>query len=459
MADSKHQMDMCNGPLFRKIIIYALPLIATSMLQQLFSAADLIVVGRYAPYQDMAAVGSCLPICSLIINIFFGISVGAGVLTANGIGARDRTLTSRAIHTAITVAGVGGLALTFIGLLITPWLLQLMDTPPDVMPKAASYMRIYCIGLPAWSLYAYGGSLLRAMGDTKRPLYYLIFAGIINVIFNYILVVFFSMGVNGVAIATMISFIISAVLVLRALMNMPGSLKLKKNLLKVDFKIFRQMLWIGVPAGVQGSFFSIANFVLQGAINSFGSAAMAGNAAAINIEAILYSACFSFNQAATSFAGQNFGAKKYDRVIKSNKYCVLTSGISVGIFGLFCSCFGRELISIYNSDPTVIDWGIQRVNVVYTCYAFCAVMDSICGTLRGIGRSVVPMMITLFGVCALRIAWVWWVFPLHPTLGMLMGSYPVSWAFNALLTGIYLYFIFKKFNHPEKSSGYSTVPR
>ena len=457
MSRDRYHMDMCNGPLFRKIIWFALPLIATGALQQLFSAADLIVVGRYATYQDMAAVGACLPVSGLIVNVFFGISVGAGVLTANGIGARDKILTSRSIHTAMCVSIIGGILLMIAGIAVTNPVLRLLDTPEDVMPKAAWYMYIFCIGLPTWSIYAYGASLLRAMGDTRRPLYYLIFAGIVNVILNYILVAFFSLGVIGVALATMVSFMISAILVTRALMGMPGALKLRKNLLKMDWQIFRRMLWIGLPAGIQGCFFAISNCVIQGAINSFGSAAMAGSSAAINIEAILYSISFSFNQTATSFSGQNMGAEKYSRVARSVKYCMMISAAIVGFFGLVSTLFAPQVISIFNADPAVIEWGVQRGKPVFMGYALAAVMDCITGCLRGMGKSISPMLMTLFAVCLVRIAWVWWVFPLKHSMALLMISYPVSYIVNIILTGATLYWSLKKYMEHNKKEHYGEV--
>ena len=446
MAGKKYQMDMCCGPLFRKIILFTLPLIATAALQQLFSAADLIMVGRYASYQDMAAVGSCLPVCGLIVNVFFGISIGAGVLTANGIGAKDKLLTSRSIHTAMMFSGVGGIGLMIFGLIVTYPLLKLMDTPPDVIGKAAWYMAIYCLGLPTLSLYAYGASLLRAMGDTKRPLYYLIFSGIANVALNYFLVAICSLGVIGVAFATMFSFAVSAVLVIRALMYMPGALKLKKSLLKIDWDIFRQMLKIGLPAGVQGGFFAISNFVIQGAINSFGSAAMAGSAAALNVETILYSASFGFNQAATSFAGQNMGAGKYERVKQSAIQCAVTSGVGLAIIGTLCTIWGRQLIAVCNPDPEVVEWGMQRAIAVFASYGLCAVMDSITGTLRGMGKSTGPMVVSLFGVCVTRMAWVWMVFSSIRSMKVLMLCYPVSYIITIIITGIMLYFELKKYH-------------
>ena len=444
MASDKYQIDMCNGPLFRKIILFTLPLIATAALQQLFSAADLIMVGRYSSHQDMAAVGSCLPLCGLIVNIFFGISVGAGVLTANGIGAKDKLLITRSIHTAMCVAGTGGVILMVIGMGTAYPLLKILDTPDDVMTKALLYMFIYCIGLAPMSLYAYGAAILRAVGDTRRPLYYLIFSGVINVVFNYIFVVWFSMGVVGVGLATMISFIISCILVIRAMTEMTGVLKLKKKLLKIDWQIFRKMLWIGLPAGIQGCFFAISNCVIQGAINSFGSAAMAGNAAALNIETILYSICFSFNQAATSFAGQNMGAKKYSRVSGSAVQCVLASVLFVGFAGVVCTVFGREILAVYNPDPTVVRWGMERALAVFISYAVLAAVDSTTGTLRGMGQSIAPMILTLFGVCLSRILWVWVVFPMKRTMTMLMLSYPVSYIITIILTGTLLWFSLKK---------------
>lgn len=457
MSRDRYHMDMCNGPLFRKIIWFALPLIATGALQQLFSAADLIVVGRFATYQDMAAVGACLPVSGLIVNVLFGVSVGAGVLTANGIGARDKILTSRSIHTAMCVAGIGGVLLMLVGIVVTTPVLRMLDTPEDVLSKAAWYMYIFCIGLPTWSIYAYGSSLMRAMGDTKRPLYYLIFAGIVNVILNYILVAFFSLGVIGVALATMASFVISSILVTRALMNMPGALRLRKNLLKIDWAIFRRMLWIGLPAGIQGCFFSISNCVIQGAINTFGSTAMAGSAAALNIETIIYSASFSFNQTATSFAGQNMGAENYSRVARSAKYCIITSFLFVGLIGVVSTVFAPQLIAAYNSDPAVVEWGVQRGNTVFISYALCAVMDCITGSLRGMGKSLSPMLMTLFGVCAVRIAWVWWVFPLKHSMVLLMLSYPVSYIVNIILTGATLYWSLKKYMEHNKKEHYGEV--
>lgn len=456
MAGKKYQMDMCSGPLFRKIILFTLPLIATAALQQLFSAADLIMVGRYATFQDMAAVGSCIPVCSLIVNVFFGISIGAGVLTANGIGAKDKILTSRSIHTAMVFAGIGGVGLMIFGLAVTHPLLKIMDTPADIFDKAMWYMVIYCLGLPTLGLYAYGAALLRAMGDTKRPLYYLIFSGIVNVVLNYILVAFCSLGVIGVALATMVSFIISAVLVIRALMGMPGALKLKKNLLKTDWSIFRQMLWIGLPAGLQGACFAISNFIIQGAINSFGSAAIAGSTATLNIETILYSASFGFNQAATSFAGQNMGAEKYDRVKQSAIYCAAASGIGLFVIGTLCTIFGRQLISIYNPDPEVVEWGMQRAIAVLASYGLCATMDCITGSLRGMGKSIGPMVVSIFGVCLTRMAWVWMVFSHFRSMKVLMLCYPVSYIITIAITGTMLYFELKKYN---VSFGTLTVKR
>lgn len=455
---SKHHMDMCNGPLFRKIILFALPLIATAALQQLFSAADMVIVGRFGSDADMAAVGSCLPVCGLIVNIFFGISIGAGVICANGIGAKDKLRTSRSIHTAMMFAGIGGITLMVIGLFSAKPVLIMMNTPDNVLDKAVWYMVIYCLGLPTLSLYAYGATLLRTMGDTKRPLYYLIFSGIVNIIANYILVVFFSMGAAGVSLATALSFALSAVLVIRAMSGMPGAMKFKRTLLKIDWKIFREMLRIGLPAGIHGCLFAISNVVIQGAINSFGSTAMAGSAAALNIETIIYAGSFSFNQAATSFAGQNMGAKKYDRVKRSAVYCIITSGVLVGSVGAVCTIFGRQLLSIYNPNPEIISKGMERAIAVFLSYGLCAIMDSISGTLRGMGKSFGPMLLSIFGVCFVRIVWVWSIFRLHKTLSMLMLSYPVSYAVTIVLTGWMLKKELAKYME-HKNSGYSTVAK
>ncbi|MBQ4315629.1 MAG: MATE family efflux transporter, partial [Lentisphaeria bacterium] len=287
---------------------------------------------------------------------------------------------------------------------------------------------------------------------------YLIFSGIVNIIANYILVVFFSMGAAGVSLATALSFALSAVLVIRAMSGMPGAMKFKRTLLKIDWKIFREMLRIGLPAGIHGCLFAISNVVIQGAINSFGSTAMAGSAAALNIETIIYAGSFSFNQAATSFAGQNMGAKKYDRVKKSAVYCIITSGVMVGAVGAVCTIFGRQLLSIYNPNPEIISKGMERAIAVFLSYGLCAIMDSISGTLRGMGKSFGPMLLSIFGVCFVRIVWVWSIFRLHKTLSMLMLSYPVSYAVTIVLTGWMLKKELAKYME-HKNSGYSTVAK
>ena len=456
MSSDKYRVDMCSGPLFRKIVIYTLPLMATVVLQNIFSAADLIVVGRYATYKDVAAVGSCLPVCSLIINIFFGISVGAGVLVANAVGAKDGRRISRSLHTAMLFAASGGIFLMVSGGIAAYPLLKLMDTPDDVIRGAMWYMFIYSLGIPALSLYGYGSAIMRAMGDTRRPLIYLIFSGIINVVLNFVLVVFFNLGVIGVAVATVVSFGISAVLIIRAMMNMRGAFQLKIDLLKIDRPTLFEMLRIGLPAGINGSAFAITNFIIQGAINSFGSAAMAGSAAVVNVECIIWALVFSITQTATNFASQNVGAGNYPRVKRSAFYCAGSSAVIVGIVGILCCVFGEKLIGICSSDAEVIRWGMQRGVVVFLSYCLCGIMESINGTLRGMGYSFEPMLFSIFGVCIVRIMWVWLVFPLCRSVSVLMLSYPVSYIITIMFAGTYLHRAFRK-HIPDVKSKYATL--
>ncbi len=449
---SKYQMDMCRGPLFGQIVIFSVPLMLSGILQLLFNAADLVVVGRFAPHEALAAVGSTASLTGLIVNVFMGLSVGTNVLVANYYGAKDRKLVSRTVHTAILMAAVGGTILAFLGILLARPMLSLMGTPDNVLSKACVYMWIYFAGMPLIMLYNFGSAVMRAVGDTRRPLFFLLFAGIVNVVLNLFFVLVFHMDVAGVALATVISQGIAAYLVIRCLMNARDACRLKYRGLKIDPTILRNMLWIGLPAGIQGMFFSLSNITIQSSVNSFGSLAIAGNTAAISLEGFVYIGSNAFHQTVVSFAGQNLGGRRYDRVRRSILYSIICASVMSLTLGFGFLWAGRELLSFYNSDPDVISWGLLRMKVLFSTCFLCAIMDVISGSLRGLGHSVMPAVVTLLGVCVLRIAWVWWIFPLHPTMGNLMLSYPITWTLTAAVNGFYLYYLCRQLFQQGRSA-------
>ena len=431
--------DMCEGPLFKKIVLYTLPIMATGLLQLLFNAADLVVVGRFCGSVSVAAVGATGSLINLIVNLFIGLSVGAGVSVAHAIGEGNGEAVHDTIHTAIPTAFVSGIVLTVIGLLCSERFLQLMGTPDDVINLSSVYMKIYFCGMTSSMLYNYGGSILRAAGDTKSPLIFLFIAGVLNVILNVLFVVAFDMDVAGVALATALSQTLSAVLVLFALAKREDACKLRFSELRIRKAPLAKMLKIGLPAGIQGSLFSISNVTIQSSVNSFGSVVMSGNAAAQNIEGFVYTSMNSFHQTALNFTGQNFGAKKYERLNKIMFIC-LGCVTAVGIvFGTAFYLGARPLLSIYITDSAeAIAYGVLRMNYICLPYFLCGIMDVMTGTIRGIGVSFTPMVITVLGVCAFRVAWIYTVFasPAYHTLKILYLSYPISWivTFAAELT-------------------------
>lgn len=444
MKKNKYEIDMCNGPLFSKILLFTLPLIASGVLQLLFNAADIVVVGRFAGNESLAAVGSCGSLINLIVNVFIGLSVGANVMVARFYGAGQKKELEEMLHTAIATALVSGVILIFVGVLVARPALTLMATPEDVIEHSVLYMRIYFVGMPVMMLYNFGSAILRAVGDTKRPLYYLLLAGVINVVLNLFFVIVFKMGVAGVAVATVISQAVSAILVLNCLIHYDGELKLDlKKLRIVPDKLFK-MIRIGLPAGVQGAFFSISNMLIQSSINSFGSIVMAGNTAAGNIEGFVYTAMNALHQTAISFAGQNFGAKKYKRIAKVVvicELCVLVVGLVFGNLVYLCA---GTLLQLYTTDPEVIRYGIIRLGIICTTYCLCGMMDVMVGALRGIGRSVMPMLVTLTGVCVFRVVWIFTYFNIHRSLQVLYISYPISWAVTFLVHTCCFIYVYRK---------------
>lgn len=428
---SKYTMDMCNGPLLKKIILFAIPLMLSGVLQLLFNAADVIVVGRFTGNEALAAVGSTSSLINLLINLFVGVSVGANVLLGKHIGARDEENASKTVHTAVTFALVVGIAMIFVGFFLSRPLLELMGTPEDVINLSVLYMRIYFVGMPAFMFYNFGTALLRAVGDTKRPLYFLTLAGIINVIFNLIFVIVFHMGVAGVALATIISEGISAFLVFLCLKGADGVLHLDHRSLSFHKDVAIQMMKIGLPAGLQGCIFSVSNVLIQSSVNSFGSIAMAGNTASANLEGFVYNAMNSLYQTSLSFTSQNMGAKKYKRVDKILIECLVIVMIVGIVMGGGAYLIGTSLLSIYSSDPQVISYGLLRMSLICVPYFLCGMMDVFVGSLRGMGYSVMPMLVSLTGACLFRIVWIFTIFATNRSLFVLYFSYPVSWALTA----------------------------
>ncbi|MBQ7574109.1 MAG: MATE family efflux transporter [Clostridia bacterium] len=430
---NSHSIDMTMGALIPKILLFSLPLMLSGVLQLLFNAADVIVVGRFAGSQSLAAVGSTSVVINLLVNLFVGLSVGGNVAVARHIGAGNEKAASDTVHTSIFISITGGLILVLVGLFFSKPILVLMSSPPDVINLATLYLRIYFLSMPALMVYNFGSALLRAQGDTRRPLIYLSIAGVINVIINLISVIVFKMGVAGVAMATCISQYVSAFLVFKCLMREDGVLHLDVRKIKINKRALKEVLRVGLPAGLQGIVFSLSNMVIQSTINSFGSTVMAGSAAAANIEGFVYVSMNAFHQAAVTFCSQNYGANKLDRVDKSLAYSEFLVVLVGVLLGGVAFLFGRSLLSIYSTDAAVIDAGMRRMSCVCLAYALCGMMDVFVGGLRGIGYSVMPMIVSLLGACGLRLLWIGTVFLLNPTDTMLYLSYPVSWAITALV--------------------------
>lgn len=424
-------MDMCNGPLFSKIVVFAFPLMCSGVLQLLFNAADIIVVGRYTGSTALAAVGSTTSLINLLVNLFIGLSVGANVVIARSYGAGDTAAVHKGVHTAILLAGVSGFVMIFVGIALSRPMLEWMGTPADVIDQATVYLRIYFVGMPAVLLYNFGAAILRAVGDTRRPLYFLTIAGIVNVVLNLVFVIRFSMGVAGVALATIISQTISALMILYCLMHTTGACCLMISELRIHKEQLADILRIGLPAGLQSVIFNISNVMIQSSVNSFGSAVVAGNTAASNIEGFVYTSMNAVYQTAMSFISQNMGACNFKRVDRILLECLgLVSAVGI-VLGSGAYLLGRQLLGIYTPDMEVITYGLYRLSVVSTTYFLCGVMDVLAGSIRGLGYSVLPMLVSLTGACLLRIVWLMTLFQWNRTQLCLYISYPVSWALTA----------------------------
>lgn len=436
---------MLEGPLFPSIVAYTIPIILTSLLQLLFNAADLVIVGRFCGSISLAAVGATGSITMLIVNLFIGLSVGAGVTVAHALGSREDEDVHRTVHTAMPTALVGGIVLTIVGISLSESLLKMMDTPENILPLSAIYMKIYFGGMTFNMVYNFCASILRAAGDTKSPLIYLTIAGVVNVVLNVIFVTQFHMNVAGVALATALSQGVSAVLVALALMRREDACRLELKKMRFYKIPLLKIIRIGLPAGIQGSLFSISNVMIQSSVNSFGDIFMSGNAASGNVEGFVYVALNAFHQTAVNFIGQNAGAKQYKRVFKTLWIClgcVIVVGLSLG--GL-AYAFGPQLLSIYITDsPEAISYGMIRMGFIALPYFLCGLMDVSTGALRGMGASLSPMIISVLGVCGLRIGWLATIFQANPTPQCLYLSYPISWTITFLCQMFAFLLIYKK---------------
>ena len=414
MRKQGYSIDMLHGPLAGKLLLFALPLMASSLLQLLFNAADVVVVGRYAGKEALAAVGSNTSLINLMVNLFVGLSVGTNVVVARDLGAGRHDNVSRSVHTAMTLALASGIVMAAFGVTMARQLLEWMSSPTDVIDLAGVYLRIYFLGLPANFVYNFGAAILRAQGDTQRPLYFLTFAGIVNVILNLVFVIVFQMDVAGVALATIIAQYISAALVLWCMVREPGPLHLDLKQLGMKWNVVRRIIQVGLPAGFQGVVFSLSNVVIQSSLNSFDDAVLvAGSSAGSNIESFVYVTMNAFYQAAITFVGQNYGAAKCDRVDKVARQCVgfaVLFGLVVGNLAYF---FGAPLVGIYApGEPEVVRQALIRMSIICCPYFICGFMDTLVGVLRGLGSSMIPMAVSIVGACGLRLIWVSTVCPL-----------------------------------------------
>ena len=430
-----YERDLTTGPLLSKVLAFSGPLILTGILQLLYNAADIVVVGNYAGPKAMAAVGSTASLINLLVNVFMGLSVGASVIVARHWGAGEQRKVSDAVHTAITVALISGFAVGALGIFAARPMLEWMGNPEDTIDMAELYVQIFFIGMPANLLYNFGAAILRAVGDTRRPLYYLTISGLVNVLLNLLLVIVFHMDVAGVAIATVASQVVSMVLVMLCLIHSSGPLHLDLKKLRVSWAELKEILRVGLPAGLQGSLFSISNVLIQSSVNSFGSIAMAGNTAASNLEGFVYTSMNSIYQADLTFASQNYGARKPGRVRRVMWVCLGTVTVIGLTMGTLFYLLGEPLLAIYGGEREVWEFGLLRLGVIMPTYFLCGCMDTMVGQLRGVGCSVIPMIVSLAGACLFRIVWILTVFaqPQWHSLEMLYVSYPISWGLTFIV--------------------------
>ena len=453
MKKNKYEIDMCNGTIMDKLISFSLPLMLSSILQLMFNAVDIIVVGRFSGSQALAAVGSTTALINIFTNLFIGISLGANVLAARYYAAgRDKEM-SEAVHTAITLALISGILMAFVGFGAARGALGIMDTPGDVIGQATLYMRIYFLGMPFFMLYNYGAAILRAVGDTKRPLVFLAVAGMANVALDLLLVIVIPLGVAGVAVGTVTSQMISCILVLRCLHKSEGSYQIRFSRLTIKGVYLKRIFQVGIPAGIQSTVINFSNALLQSSVNSFGSTAMAGYTAANNILSFLYVSVNAVTQACMSFTSQNYSVGKQKRMDRVLLDCmVLSSGVA-GVLGVGAYVFGSQILKIYTSEPDVIQCGLEILAITTVPYFLCGIMDLLPGALRGMGRSAVPMVLSVIGTVGIRILWVYVFFPQHRSLYFLFISYPGSWIVTIAMQAVCFIFVRKQCIRQLKTAG------
>jgi len=443
LKSNKYEIDMCNGSIMDKLVSFALPLMLSGILQLMFNAVDIIVVGRFSGSEALAAVGSTTALINVFTNLFIGISLGANVLAARFFAAGRKEEMSETVHTSITLALISGILMAFVGLVFSKGALELMGTPEDVIGLSTLYMRIYFMGMPFFMLYNYGAAILRAVGDTKRPLYFLIIAGVINAGLNMVLVIVFGLGVAGVGIATVFSQMVSCVLVLTCLCRTEGSYKLSFSKLSMKGYYLKQIFQVGIPAGIQSTVINFSNALLQSSVNSFGSTAMAGYTAANNILGFLYVSINSVTQACMSFTSQNFGVGKYKRMDRVLIDCMILSVGAALVLGCGAYFFGAEILQIYTEEADVIQCGVEILSITTVPYFLCGIMDLFPGALRGMGYSAVPMVLSIIGTVGMRVLWIFVFFPQHRSLYFLFISYPASWIATIVMQVVCYYFVRK----------------
>ena len=453
-------IDMLSGSMWDKILLYALPVAATGILGQLFNTSDVAIVGNFASTDRVAAVaavGANGPVIGLVLNLFIGIALGANVVIANAIGRGDRETVSRAVHTSIVASVLGGFIVMLIGQLLAKPVLLMLNVPDDVFPLAMTYMRIYLLGLPVIFLYNFESAIFRSVGDTKTPLIALAVSGILNVLLNVFFVTVLDMTVDGVAVATVIANLVSSLILGRKLLKSELSIHIDFKALRIDWKILWRILKIGLPAGIQSAVFSLSNIIISSAVNSLGKVTMAASSAGFNVEIMAYYILNSFGQACTTFVGQNYGAAQVDRCRKTLKLCIIENIIVTGITVLIMLLSGRFLIGLFNNDPEVIEIGFMRLKIVYTSYIFCLLYEVMSAYMRGYGISLVPAILTMLGVCGIRITWIYTVFPMSRTFETIMIVYPISLAATAVLIFIALiiYRPSKRYDHIELDSAHT----
>ena len=453
LSKNKYEIDMCNGTIMDKLVSFAIPLMVSGILQLMFNAVDIIVVGRFSGSQALAAVGSTTALINVFTNLFIGVSLGANVLAARFYAAGKAKEMSETVHTSVTLALISGVAMAVVGLVFSRWALEVMGTPADVIDQSTLYMRIYFLGMPFFMLYNYGAAILRAVGDTRRPLLFLVVAGVTNAVLNMILVIVFHLGVAGVAIATIISQLISCILVLRCLYMTDSSYQLRFSRLCMKKFYLVQIFQVGIPAGVQSTVINISNALLQSSVNSFGSTAMAGYTAANNILGFLYASVNAVTQACMSFTSQNYGVGKYKRMDRVLLDCGILSFVIALVLGCGSYMCGGEILKVYTEDPEVIRCGVEILSITTVPYFLCGIMDLFPGALRGMGHSGVPMILSIIGTVGTRIVWIFWIFPQHRSLYTLFISYPASWFITIVLQVICFVFVRQTVHGQLKGTG------